>query len=343
MLSYSTTIKSAAILIIGIWLLSMQKHQTAFSIPNQWPEPNYNFKDNPLDSLKILIGRHLFYDPILSADNSISCESCHSPYTAFAHTDHAVSHGIYDSIGNRNAPAIMNLAWQKSFMWDGAINHLDKLPLAPISHPSEMGSNINEVLKKLKQSPKYRQLFSKAYGDTTINSERVLKSMSQFLLTLVSAESRYDLVMTKKAVFTDQEANGYQLFKTHCGNCHTEPLFTKGQFENNGLPISKSLKDLGRYNITLKQEDSLKFKVPTLRNIEFTAPYMHDGRMTSLTEVLKHYTAGIHHSSTLSPDLKKGIVLSSAEKIDVIAFLLTLSDTEFIFNPSHQYPKSTSK
>ncbi len=343
MLSYSTAIKTATVLLIGTWLLSMQKHQTALSIPKQWPEPIYNFKDNPIDPLKIAIGRQLFYDPILSANNSISCESCHSPFTAFAHTDHPLSHGIGDSIGNRNAPAIMNLAWQKSFMWDGAINHLDKLPLAPISHPSEMGSNIETVLVKLNQSHKYRTLFYEAYGDSLINSERLLKSMSQFLLTLVSDNSKYDQVKNDKAVFTDQEARGYQLFKSNCSSCHQEPLFTNSQFENNGLAVSKSLNDLGRYQISQRSEDSFKFKVPTLRNIEYTSPYMHDGRMTSLTEVLKHYTSGIHYSSTLSPNLKNGIVLSSTEKTDIITFLLTLSDPQFIFNPSYQYPKSSSK
>lgn len=343
MLPIKTSILSGTLLLITLWLLAMQKHRKGIAIPEKWPEVTYNFKDNPIDPLKITIGRQLFYDPILSTNNSISCESCHSPFTAFAHTDHPLSHGIGDSIGNRNAPAIMNLAWQKSFMWDGAINHLDKLPLAPISHPKEMGSTIETALVKLNQSHKYRMLFYEAYGDSLINSERLLKSMSQFLLTLVSDNSKYDQVKNDKAVFTDQEARGYQLFKSNCSNCHQEPLFTNSNFENNGLPVSKSLNDLGRYQISQRSEDSFKFKVPTLRNIEYTSPYMHDGRMVNLTKVLKHYTSGIHHSSTLSPNLKNGIVLSSAEKTNIIAFLLTLSDPQFIFNPSHQYPKSPSK
>ena len=180
---------------------------------NQFPKPNYNFSKNPLDSLKIELGRKLFYDPILSQNNSTSCASCHSPYAAFAHNDHDLSHGIYDSIGPRNAPALFNLAWHKFFMWDGAINHLNPQPLAPIHSQTEMGSSIKEVLGKLRKDSIYTFNFKKAFGDTQITSDRFLKSLAQFQLTLVSNNSKYDSVKRKKSEFTLQEKNGYSSVK----------------------------------------------------------------------------------------------------------------------------------
>jgi cytochrome c peroxidase len=276
---------------------------------------------------------------MLSKNNTISCESCHSPFSAFTHIDHTLSHGIHDSIGTRNSPALMNLAWQKYFMWDGAVNNLDMQALAPISHPAEMGSTINEVVEKLNASEKYRKLFYNAYGDNAATGEKTLKAISQFMLTLVSANSKYDKVMRKELSFTEQEANGYLLFKNNCASCHTEPLFTNGNFENNGLPMDLLLKDIGRMKVTSNKNDSLKFKVPSLRNIEYSYPYMHDGRFKKLSEVLNHYTNGIHQSKTLAPQLKNGTAFTSNEKVDIINFLLTLSDKDFVFNPKFQYPK----
>ena len=184
-----------------------------FNPPDYFPKPVYDFQQNPLDSNKIELGRTLFYDPILSDNNTISCVSCHSSFNAFAHTDHDLSHGIFDSIGNRNAPALFNLAWQKAFMWDGAINHLDMQALAPISHKSEMGSNINAVIMKLNESKEYKEAFLNAFQDSTISTAEILKALSQFQLTLVSANAKYDRVKMGKEVFTEQEKNGYQLFK----------------------------------------------------------------------------------------------------------------------------------
>ncbi|WP_317897322.1 cytochrome-c peroxidase [Aurantibacillus circumpalustris] len=310
-----------------------------FECPKNWPKPHYNFSKNQLTENKILLGRALFYDPLLSRNNIISCASCHSPFSAFTHIDHALSHGINDSIGTRNSPALMNLAWQTLFMWDGAVNNLDLQALAPISHPAEMGSSIQVVIKKLNASKLYRQLFFKAYGDSNITGENTLKSISQFMLTLVSANSKYDRVNAQKETFTAQESNGYELFKKNCTSCHQEPLFASNDFENNGLPIDTTLNDYGRMKVTLNPKDSLKFKVPTLRNIEYTYPYMHDGRFKKLSEVLNHYTNSIHLSNTLAPQLQNGMLLASNEKVDIISFLLTLSDKEFVFNPKHQYPK----
>ncbi len=315
--------------------------QTKFDlqIPKGWPKPVYNFKRNPLSEDVVLLGRALFYDPILSKNNTISCASCHSQYNAFTHADHALSHGIYDSIGTRNSPTLMNLAWHKSFMWDGAINHLDMQALAPITHPKEMGERLDSLLVKLNRSKLYKSLVAKAYGDSIVKSEFVLKSISQFLLTLVSANSKYDSVMRHEANFTPQEKKGYVLFKNHCNGCHTEPLFTNLEFENNGLCVDDNLRDFGRLMITQNISDSFKFKVPTLRNIEFSFPYMHDGRFKTISAVLLHYTSPKCKTSSLSNLLKDPIKLNKEERVDLSAFLLCLTDKEFLFNENYSYPR----
>lgn len=320
-------------------LAQLIEQNNLFNTPKNWPAPLYNFKKNNLSKEKILLGRVLFYDPILSKDSTISCNSCHSPFSAFTHVDHALSHGIHDSIGTRNSAALMNLAWQKNFMWDGAINNLDMQSLAPISHPAEMASSLNEVVIKLNRNKLYKKLFYNAFKDSIATGEHTLKAIAQFMLTIITSNSKYDRVMNNEDKFTVQEQNGYQIFKSNCAACHTEPLFTNGQFVNNGLPLDSLLHDKGRMRITQRKEDAYKFKVPTLRNIEFSYPYMHDGRFKKLNEVLNHYASGIKKSETLDARLQNGIVLTSNQKVDLIAFLLTLSDKEFLFDAKFAYPK----
>ena len=269
-----------------------------------------------------------------------SCASCHSPYNAFAHTDHDLSHGIGDQIGTRNAPPLFNLAWHKTFMWDGAINHLDMQALAPIHHPKEMGETIEHVVEKLQANEQYSAAFYHAFQDSTITGEHVLKALSQFQLTLVSFGAKYDSVKLGKWAFNEQEQKGYSIFLKHCNSCHTEPLFTNQRFENNGLPIDTTLYDYGRVVISAKKQDSLLFKVPSLRNFRYSYPYMHDGRFATLNQVLKHYTTGIDSSKTLSKNLKTPIPLSPHEKVDLVAFLLTLNDEAFVFNKKHQFPRA---
>lgn len=338
--------KKTAILLIGIWLLCIaagSDNARLFKIPEGWPEPAYSFSKNPLSPARVELGRALFYDPILSRNNLVSCASCHSPYTAFAHVDHDLSHGIDDKIGTRNAPALMNLAWGQQFMWDGAINHLDMQSLFPITHPLEMDEKIEHVVLKLQHSPNYPALFKAAYGDSTITGEHLLKAISQFMLTLVSSNAKYDSVMRQQSVFTGQEQRGYQLFQKNCSFCHSEPLFTNQHFENNGLAVDTSLNDAGRMKVTGNPADSLKFKVPTLRNVEFSYPYMHDGRFKKLSEVINHYTSGVKTSSTLAVQLKNPIALTPDERVDLVAFLLTLTDRSFLFNSNYAYPSSTLK
>lgn len=311
--------------------------------PDYWPKPVYDFKNNPLSRSKIYLGRVLFYDPILSRDSSVSCASCHSPYNAFAHTDHNLSHGINDAIGTRNAPALMNLAWHKLFMWDGAVNHIDVQALAPISHPKEMGEDIAQVVNKLQRLEKYRTLFKAAFCDTLVTGERILKAMAQFQLTLLSCTSKYDSVKQGMAKFSEIEQRGYKLFKKHCNGCHTEPLFSNYAFASNGLPPDSLLDDKGRAAITHKHSDSLLFKVPTLRNIEYSYPYMHDGRFKNLNQALNHYASGIKKGSLLSKPLSGPVPLNGNNKVELTAFLLTLSDKSFVFNKEFGFPKEFFK
>jgi len=314
------------------WVLLTSMVLVSFSIfgninypilPSHFPRPIYDFQKNPLDSQTVELGRKLFYDPILSVNNQVSCATCHSPFNAFAHTDHEVSHGIFDSIGTRNAPGLFNLAWQNKFMWDGAINRLDAQALAPINHPSEMGSNTKDLMIKLNKSQKYKSLFFRAFGDSIISTNHFLKALTQFQLTLISANSKYDKVRLGQAKFTEQEQKGYRVFQRNCATCHIEPLFNNAEFRQNGLGIDSYYNDLGRAKVTGVSADALKFKVPSLRNLSYTYPYMHDGRFKSLNEVLKHY------SKTLS--------VTATERVDIVAFLLTLNDSTFVFNKNHQF------
>jgi cytochrome c peroxidase len=314
--------------------------QSTLQYPYYFPKPIYNFSKNPIDGNVIALGRILFYDPILSKNNSISCASCHSPYNAFAHTDHDLSHGINDAIGIRNAPALINLAWHNTFMWDGAITHLDMQALAPISHPKEMGEQLVNVVGKLNGSVNYKALFLKAFNDTVITGQKILLALSQFQLILISAESKYDKVQQGKKQFTEQEKNGYALFQKNCNACHREPLFSSYEFANNGLAVDTSLNDKGKWRITQNSNDSLLFKIPTLRNLSYTFPYMHDGRFKKLSQVINHYTSGIVHTKTLAKQLQTPILLNPNEKVDLISFLLTLNDSAFVFNPNYQFPKN---
>lgn len=310
-----------------------------FEVPKHFPKPVYDFSKNPLTEEKFQLGRTLFYDPFLSRDNIISCASCHLQASAFTHVDHDLSHGIDGRIGTRNSLTLQNLAWSKDFMWDGGINHLDVQAITPITHQLEMDETLPNVIKKLQESPKYNALFTQAFGDKKVTSERLLKSFSQFLVQLVTANSKYDKVIRKEETYTSQEQNGYTLFQNNCASCHTEPLFTSDVFETNGLPVDAYLKDGGRIKITTLKKDSLLFKVPTLRNIQFSFPYMHDGRFKTLNEVVLFYNTNPDAQKALLKKNKKRMQLTDNERVDLITFLKTLSDKEFLFNPRYSFPR----
>ncbi|MEZ0486775.1 cytochrome-c peroxidase [Fibrella aquatica] len=312
--------------------------------PANFPEPVYDFENNQLTKEGVALGRTLFYDAMLSKDGTISCAFCHSPFTAFSHTDHPLSHGIRDQTGTRNVPGIFNTAWQTSFFWDGGIFDLDLLPISPIQNPVEMGDSLGNVLKKVRNSGRYRPLFRAAYGTDSVTSERFLKALSQFMLTMVSANSGYDKFVRKEAnaALPAAAQRGLTLFQAKCASCHKEPFFTDQSFRNNGLAKLTGAKfdDLGRGAISGQAADNYKFRVPSLRNIEFTPPYMHDGRFSTLQQVLRHYATGVQDTPQLDPLLKQngqvGIPMTQQEQNDIITFLLTLTDYSFISNPDLQ-------
>ncbi|MES2800378.1 MAG: cytochrome c peroxidase [Bacteroidota bacterium] len=328
------------------FLLSIRMQEqpmiTQFTYPKKWPKPHYNFEKNPITKEGFELGRKLFYDPNLSRDSSISCSSCHLQYTGFTHVDHQLSHGIEGRIGTRNSPALINLAWQKSFHWDGGVNNIEVQGINPITHFAEMDNTLMELLRRISSSPEYKECFKKVYGDKEITTAMIMKALSQFTLSLVSSNSKYDRVQRheKGIFFTEQEKKGLKIFRKFCVECHREPLFTEHFFASNGLPADSSNFDAGRYAITKNEEDSFLFKIPTLRNVEFTFPYMHDGRFKKLKDVINYYSEGIDPSTRyLSRPLIAPFHFSEYEKKDLLAFLLTLTDKEFLYNKEFSFPK----
>lgn len=308
-----------------------------FDIPKGFPKPIYDFKNNPLTEEGFQLGRKLFYDPILSRDSTISCASCHLQTTGFTHIDHDLSHGIEGRIGTRNSLTLQNLAWSKNFMWDGGVNHLDVQAIAPITSVDEMDETLENVVAKLNKNEKYKELFLAAFDTKIITGQLTLKAISQFVVSLTTSNSKYDKVMRKEELFSQREQNGYELFKANCASCHKEPLFTNHAFENNGLAVDPTLNDFGRMKITQNPSDSLKFKVPTLRNVQYTFPYMHDGRFKSLTQVVKHYNTLVIDKN-VSKKLAQPLGLSDNERVDLVLFLTTLTDKDFLSNDRFSYP-----
>jgi cytochrome c peroxidase len=206
-----------------------------------------------------------------------------------------------------------------------------------------MDETMAHVVEKLQKSDKYKALFIKAFDTDKITGQLTLKALSQFLLMLTTSNSKYDKVIRNEEKFTEMEQKGYNLFKTNCASCHKEPLFTNGSFENNGLAIDTTLNDLGRMKITGDLKDKQKFKVPTLRNIQYTFPYMHDGRFQTLTEVIRYYNFNIQHSKTLAKELRKPMNLSDDDRTDLVAFLKTLTDKDFLLNKRFSYPQNNER
>lgn len=303
-------------------------------LPVNFPKPVYDFERNPVTRSGFELGKTLFYAQVLSSDQSVSCSSCHRASGAFANFDVPLSKGVKDCLGERNAPPLFNLAWQKEFMWDGRIKHLADVPVNAITSTCEMNSNLDSLVARISHDPTYSLLFNQAFGHTGITSENILKALAQFTSMMISANSRYDSFIRKEADgdLTPDEQSGYTLFKQKCSTCHTEPLFTDGSYRNNGL--DEFSRDSGRDSLTHISTDKGKFRVPSLRNVEITRPYMHDGRFSSLKQVLQHYNGNVKNHANLDPVLKKngklGIPLSDPEQTRIIAFLKTLTDVDFI-------------
>jgi cytochrome c peroxidase len=299
-------------------------------IPPGFPEIQNFFVDNPITQEGFDLGKKLFYDGRLSADGNFPCASCHQQVSAFATTDHTLSHGFADQFTTRNAPGLANMAWYKEFHWDGGINHLEVQPLAPITAPNEMAETVENVIRKLKADAVYQEMFRKAFSTNDITSQQMLKALSQFMGMMVSANSKYDRVKAGKETFTAAEQRGYQLFQQKCGTCHKEPLFTDQSYRNTGLSMDNVLKDVGRMRITKRSEDSLKFKVPSLRNVYQTGPYGHDGRFFSIGAVIDHYRSRVINGPTTDPLVKNRLAIDDFQKADLLIFLRTLTDTAFI-------------
>ena len=310
----------------------------SFTQPAGWPNAVYNFADNPLTEQGIALGKKLFYDGRLSKDAQFPCASCHQQDAAFGTFAHDLSHGFNNSHTLRNAPPLQNLAWYSEFHHDGGITHLDLQPLAPITNPVEMAETIDNVLNKLRADAVYRSMFAAAFGSEEINTKRMMQALSQFMLTMVSADSKYDKVMRGDATFNLPESLGYDIFKQKCASCHKEPLFTDLSYRNTGIPMDAVLQDKGRMRITQNPADSLKFRVPSLRNIMVSSYYGHDGRFFDVYQVLEHYNSGVINGPTTDPLVKNKIPLSNFEKGQLVAFLSALTDSAFLKNKKLAQP-----
>lgn len=308
--------------------------------------------DNPMTVEGVALGKKLFYDEILSRDYSISCGSCHSPYSSFSDSS-KFSKGVGGALGNRQSMAIVNLGWGFGFFWDGRAATLEQQILQPVPNPVEMHLQWTEAVSRLQNHPTYPYLFKKAFNTYEVDSLLAAKAIAQFLRTMISGNSKFDKVVRSEASFTPEEATGYELFNRDkneaagisggdCFHCHIAPVFFQlnTEYMNNGL--DEVFADRGRGNVTGNVYDDGKFKIPTLRNIELSAPYMHDGRFATLEEVVEHYSTGLKNSPTLSALMKEvdngGVLLTPYEKSCMVAFLKTLTDWDFVNNPEFRDP-----
>jgi cytochrome c peroxidase len=326
--------------ITGALLLDSCKKQNglvttpvSFVNPPGFPQPTYNFAANPLTEEGFLLGKKLFFDGRMSSTGSVYCGSCHQPIAVFTTFEHDRSHGINGNHTLRNAPAIFNMAWFPYFNQDGSASSLWKVYENHITSATEMGETIPNVLSKLQSDTAYRRMFSAAFGSESVTAEKMYKALDQYVVSLVSAGSKYDKVLQGQAAFTASEQSGSSVFQAKCATCHAGTLFTDFGFRNIGLEVDPALNDYGRMRVTGKASDSIKFRVPSLRNLEFTSYYMHDGRINFPRNVLKFYESGVNQGATLDPLLKNGIALSQTEEDNLVDFLRTLSDSTFLNNP----------
>jgi cytochrome c peroxidase len=312
-----------------------------FKVPSNFPPLAYDLSNNPLTEKGFELGKKLFYDGRLASDGLVSCGFCHIQEDAFTHHGHTVSHGVNNNVGTRNTPPIQNLAFQTAFMWDGATTHLDLQSIIPFTSPIEMNGNFYDAIIMMKDDATYRKLFKQAFPDGEINSENMLKALGQFMVMVTSSNSKFDKYRRNEpgGILSTNELEGYEIFNDKCASCHATDIFTDNSYRNNGLPVNPAVNDIGRFRVTELEQDLYKFKVPSLRNIEKTAPYMHDGRFFTLEAVLNHYSSGVVNSSTLDSNLNNsgtlGIPLTASEKSKLIAFLKTLTDNEFLTNPKY--------
>lgn len=313
-------------LLIMIATLRLAPGQERFRLSTPLGLDEYFFvpEDNPLTPEKIELGRRLFFDKLLSADRTISCASCHKPELAF--TDGlVVPVGVGHRQGTRNAPALINRAYGKSFFWDGRAETLENQALQPIQNPVEMNLTLDELTGRLKTDTAYAAEFQRVFGDG-ITSTNVARALASFIRTLRSGDSPFDKFQNgEQAALSPEARRGLELFrgKANCVACHVGPNFTDEQFHNTGISWGKG--DLGRYHVTGKEADRGAFKTPSLREVARTAPYMHDGSLATLEAVIEFYNRGGNKNPHLDEEIRP-LKLSPQERQDLISFLRTLSN-----------------
>ncbi|MGY5353736.1 cytochrome-c peroxidase [Wenyingzhuangia sp. IMCC45467] len=333
--------------------------EISFKQPINFPEPTFNFDDNPITTDGFILGRKLFYDNRLSLNNGINCSECHNQSHAFTHHGHDLSEGVHPNVfGTRNSQPIQNMAFMDDFTWDGAKDKLFDQPIIPITEPVEMDETMANVVVKLKEDSVYPQMFQSVFKiENAITSVNILKALSQFMGAMVSSNSKYDKFIRGEegGAFSELEKQGLNLFKQKCATCHSGELFTSQEFVNNGIGENPNLpNETGRARITSSNpfatvqelkasDDYYKFKIPSLRNVKKTYPYMHDGRIVLLSTVLDFYDDDTYPLLTKMDNLDNrliqkdnngnetlGIPMTENEKVAILAFLETLTDNEFI-------------
>ena len=355
-------IKQILFLVVFFGLLSCRKEKVGYEatpykldIPSHFPDMIIP-SDNPMTVEGVELGRYLFYEKRLSGDNTMNCATCHMPEHSFS-DNNQFSTGIDGIQGTRQSMALINMGWESFFFWDGRETTLEGQILGPVPNPIEMHQSWKDAAQKLNADVIYRNRFFRAFNEEGIDSIKVSKAIAQFIRTMISSESKYDvmykyennmsLTASEQTIFQtvdNEEWAGYDLFKSlngaDCFHCHNGPLMRVKKFSNNGLDATFS--DNGRGAVTGNSNDNGKFKVPTLRNIALTAPYMHDGRFTTLDDVIEHYSSGVVNSSTIDPLIEYasqgGVQLDAQEKYLLKKFLLTLTDYNFINNPKFKDP-----
>ena len=310
--------------------------------------------DNPLTNAGVQLGRMLFYEKALSKDGSISCADCHQQKDMFSDI-RQFSEGVNGTLGGRQAMATFNLAWHsRGLFWDGRAATLREQALHPIQDSLEMNESLENVIVKLNALPKYKDQFIRAFGTSEINADRIGLAIEQFEFSVVSYQSKYDSFLEGLATLTEAEERGRQLFFANavpaqgikggeCVHCHGGPNFANDFFVNNGLDRDADFTDLGRFKVTGIPTDRAVFKVPTLRNIALTPPYMHDGRFNTLEEVIDHYNTGVKNSSTVHHTMEHnlqhgGLLLNAQEKADLVTFLHTLTDQTLLTDERYASP-----
>jgi len=300
-------------------------------LPSYFPKMDIP-EGNKITKSRVALGKKLFFDKRLSIDGTIACNTCHHPAKAFA-DNQAITPGVQGRLGTRNAPTLTNVGFNPTYLFDGFLETLEKQAIVPIEEHAEMAFNIVEITKRLKSVPEYQKLAQKAYK-RDLDPYVITRALGTFQRTLISYQSKYDLALKKKEKLNESEQKGKDLFfnTLHCTQCHNGFNFTDFSTKNNGLyPVYA---DSGRMRVTKLETDRDLFKVPTLRNIGLTAPYMHDGSFKTLDEVIRHYESGGFPNKNKSPHLKP-FVLSDEDRKNLISFLNALTDEKFIHRHTH--------